>query len=114
MTAWWLGVGRFALPETESSAPDLAGIEMAGYHTQDIPKGKVGLSSKIMEELLELQDAESQSCRIMQLLELSDIYGALEAYLDKHFPGFNLDDLRAMSNITKRAFQSGHRRNRED
>jgi len=45
----------------------------------------------------------------MILVELSDILGAIEAYLDKHHPGMKLDDLKKMSDITKRAFINGRR-----
>lgn len=44
-----------------------------------------------------------------QLGELSDLVGAVEAYLAKHHPGTTLDDLKKMSDVTHRAFQSGRR-----
>lgn len=82
---------------------------MAGYHLKAITKGQLGLSSKIREELEELEDAEAQNCKIMALLELSDLIGAIEAYLQKQYPNLNLEDLIKMSKITQRAFQSGER-----
>lgn len=82
---------------------------MAGYHLRKIKKGKLGESSKLMEEVLELMDAEKQDCKIMSLLELSDLIGAIELYLTQHFPDFTLEDLKTMSDITKRAFESGAR-----
>lgn len=82
---------------------------MAGYHLNEIEKGVLGESSKLMEEVLELIDAEKQGCKVMALVELSDLLGAIESYLEKHHPDFSLDDLKKMSDITKRAFRSGAR-----
>lgn len=83
--------------------------EKPGYHISHIPKGEVGESSKILEEVLELQDAEAQECKIMALVELSDLMGAIALYLDKHHPTTTMDDLLVMSHITRRAFANGHR-----
>jgi len=80
-----------------------------GYHLTDIEKGKLGESSKILEEVMELIDAEQQAVKIMALVELSDLVGAIEAYLENHHPGTTLDDLKKMSQVTKRAFQVGER-----
>ena len=52
-------------------------------------------------------DAKKQKCKIMQELELADIYGALEALAVSH--GLKMKDLKKMSHITKRAFKSGCR-----
>lgn len=84
-------------------------IEKPGYHLSAIPKGKLGESSKILEEVLELQDAEKQQSSIMALVELADLVGAINLYLDKHYPTTKLDDLITMSRITRRAFENGHR-----
>lgn len=66
--------------------------------------------SKIEEELQEAIDAAEQGNSIMVLLELSDMVGAIEAYVAREFGGkFNLDSLRKMASATKRAFDSGHR-----
>ena len=81
-----------------------------GYHVTDIPRGEIGHSSKILEEVLELMDAERQGCRVMALVELADLIGAVEAYLKHHAAGMTLDDLRAMSAITRRAFENGFRK----
>lgn len=78
-----------------------------GYHVTDIKKGKLGEVSKILEETFELSDAEFQGSTIMQLVECSDIYGALEEYVKKL--GHTMDDLKKFSDITKRAFKNGHR-----
>ncbi len=69
----------------------------------------MGESSKILEEVLELQDAESQECKVMALVELSDLIGAIALYLEKHHPETSLEDLVVMSQITRRAFKNGHR-----
>ncbi len=81
-----------------------------GYHLSKIPKGVLGQSSKILEEIMELRDAEIQYCKIMQLMELSDIAGAIKAYLRTNFPDISFNDLLVMSDITERAFKSGERK----
>ncbi len=80
-----------------------------GYHLTEIPKGQVGESSKILEEVLELQDAEQQDAKIMQLVELSDIIGSIALYMEKHHPSTTIDDLIIMARITRRAFENGRR-----
>jgi hypothetical protein len=80
-----------------------------GYHITPITKGKLGEISKIKEEVDELMDAELQGCRVMVLLELSDILGAIDLYLENNKYGITLEDLHTMSRITKRAFTNGHR-----
>lgn len=82
---------------------------MAGYHKRDIPRGEIGDVSKILEEVLELQDAIEQDVRIMQLCELSDIIQAIRLNLRKHHPGTTLDDLIKMADVTERAFADGTR-----
>ncbi|MBC7982038.1 hypothetical protein H7X65_03095 [Candidatus Parcubacteria bacterium] len=81
-----------------------------GYHIDVIKKGEVGKSSKILEEVMELIDAEKQECKIMILVELSDTIGAIEYYLQKNNFGVGIADLKKMSDITKRAFINGHRK----
>lgn len=81
---------------------------IVGYHLNEIPKGQLGESSKIMEELLELQDAEAQDNKILALVELADIYGAINLYLQKHFM-LSMEDLKKMSDATARAFKDGSR-----
>lgn len=82
---------------------------MAGYHLRDIKKGQIGELSKIEEEIEELKDALEQDCKIMALVELSDLYGAIELYAEKHF-SMTIEDLKSMSRITRRAFESGARK----
>lgn len=74
-----------------------------------IAKGQVGELSKIQEELFELKDAIAQGSKIMAIVELSDLYGAIELYIEKHFPDFSMEDLKTMSNITRRVFENGDR-----
>ena len=84
-------------------------LENPGYHLTFIPKGEIGESSKLLEEVLELQDAEQQEAKIMALVELSDLIGAIALYLEKHHPSTDIDDLIVMSRITRRAFENGRR-----
>lgn len=81
-----------------------------GYHLTDIKRGELGLSSKIVEELNEFLDSEKQGVKIMALLELSDMIGAIEAWLKINFhDSVTIMDLWQMSNVTQRAFKNGHR-----
>ena len=80
-----------------------------GYHLVPIHRGEPGEVSKLREEVAELADAEAQGSRIMALVELSDLYGAMELYLARHHPGTSMEDLRVFSSITQRAFRNGHR-----
>jgi hypothetical protein len=84
-------------------------VKNPGYHLRDIPKGTIGESSKILEEVLELQDAEEQNATMMALVELSDVVGAIELYLANRHPSITFEDLVLMSRITQRAFQNGRR-----
>jgi hypothetical protein len=78
-----------------------------GYHLTEIPKGTLGELSKIEEEFLELKDAYQQDCKIMMMVELSDMYGAIEEFCITQ--GITMDDIKKFSNITKRAFKNGRR-----
>lgn len=81
---------------------------MAGYHKSNIMKGSFGEVTKITEEYLEFIDAVEQESKVMQLVELSDLLGAIEEYLKKY--NLTMDDLAVFSDITKRAFKSGERK----
>jgi NTP pyrophosphatase (non-canonical NTP hydrolase) len=83
-------------------------IDKPGYHLVEIKKGKLGEISKIQEEVDELVDAENQNSKIMIGVELSDLYGAIQAYASKH--GYTMDDLKNMSEITQRVFVNGRRK----
>lgn len=81
-----------------------------GYHTRKIQKAKYGTFDKIREEFEEAQDAYSQSNRIMTLSELSDLYGAIRAYLKTAYgDSVIMFDLEVMADATDRAFESGRR-----
>lgn len=83
---------------------------MAGYHLKDIVKGELGEVSKIEEELSELKDAIDQNSKVMTLVELSDLYGAIKYFLINYFPDHTMKDLAIFSEITERAFKSGSRK----
>lgn len=57
---------------------------MAGYHLYEIPKGKLGEYSKVIEEFMEFSDAIEQDCSVMAILELSDLLGSLKYYFYEH------------------------------
>lgn len=81
-----------------------------GYHTKEIVKGINGELSKIYEEVDELKDAVNQNATLMILLELSDIIGAIELYIENHHPSITLNDLIKMKDLTKSAFMTGERK----
>lgn len=83
-----------------------------GYHKRNIPRGKFGDFSKIEEEFWEAKDANERSIFIMELTELSDMYGAMEAYLKKHY-NMSMEDLAKMAKATSDAFEDGTRTPRE-
>lgn len=82
---------------------------MPGYHKRDIEKGTLGEISKIKEEFEEFLDANEQGSRIMELIELSDLVGAITFYVQNKY-GMSITDLVCFSNITKRAFEDGTRK----
>lgn len=81
---------------------------MAGYHTREIKRGVLGQSSKIREELEELEDAEEQENTILAHCELADLYGALRACAMSY--DLTMEDLEKMANATERAFSDGSRK----
>jgi hypothetical protein len=84
-----------------------------GYHKAKIPRGELGEFSKIKEEVLELEDALDQDNKIMALVELSDLYGAIKLYLKKHHKGVKIKDLKTMNDATARSFMMGHRKSKK-
>lgn len=78
-----------------------------GYHLKEINKGQLGNVSKLKEEIEEFEDALVQDCKLMAMVELSDIYGALEALAETY--NLTMQDLAIFSDITKRAFINGVR-----
>jgi len=84
-------------------------LDKPGYHLVAIPRGELGELSKVQEELDELRDAMAQGSRIMAAVELSDMMGAIQAFMDRHLPGTTIQDVLTFSAITKRAFENGRR-----
>ncbi len=78
-----------------------------GYHLKPIEKGVYGEFSKIREEIEELLDAHEQNNRVLEIVELTDLLGAIEAYVQKN--NLTLRDLTAMMELTKKAFKDGDR-----
>jgi hypothetical protein len=81
------------------------------YHQRKIQKGQYGTISKLKEEIEEYEDAVEQNCVIMAQLELSDIFGALQALAEKY--DLTMSDLKVMSDITKSSFRDGTRITKE-
>jgi hypothetical protein len=94
---------------SESQLPAGTPLENPGYHLVAIPRGVLGELSKIREELDELEDAMAQGSLIMASVELSDMVGAIQAFMARHLPGTKIEDLLTFSAITKRAFENGRR-----
>ena len=82
--------------------------QAGGYHLKPITRGVLGELSKISEELEEAYDAEAQGVKIMLLVELSDMIGAIKAVAEKN--GSSLEDLIKMQQVTERAFKTGARK----
>jgi hypothetical protein len=81
-----------------------------GYHKKEIKKGEFGKFSKIKEEFLEFEDAYEQDDMVMQLCEMSDILGAMKAYLNEKYGGhIKFKHLIRLAKGTHRAFLSGER-----
>lgn len=83
---------------------------MAGYHLDEIKKSRYGSLGKIQEEVEEILDAHRQGSHVMILVELSDLYGAIEGFLEENYPSMKMSDLKKFSDITKRAFEGGYRK----
>jgi hypothetical protein len=80
-----------------------------GYHNREIEKGVFGEVSKIREEFEEFMDAHTQGVTLMELQELSDMFLAVDGYLQKHHPTISLTDLIKMADVTRRVFENGRR-----
>jgi hypothetical protein len=81
-----------------------------GYHKRKIEKGTYGKFSKIKEEFQELEDAVEQDIKILKLVELSDLIGAIEGYAESM--GLSLDELKKFNKLTKSAFKDGTRKSK--
>ena len=93
---------------TISKDGKVEGGELYGYHKTQIKKGELGKASKIREEYEEFMDAKDQDNPVMELVELSDLLGAIEAYTKRRY-NLRLEDLMVMTRATQRAFRNGHR-----
>ncbi|TLX17297.1 hypothetical protein FFR93_04615 [Rhizobium sp. MHM7A] len=71
-------------------------VEQPGYHLREIPKGVFGEASKILEEAAEFGEALEQGSKLMALIELSDMRGAIDGYIQNHHPGFTLSDMERL------------------
>ena len=58
------------------------------YHLRSIEKGTIGELSKVYEEIEEVKDSDEQGVDLMVLVELSDVIGAIESYLEKQLSLF--------------------------
>jgi phosphoribosyl-ATP pyrophosphohydrolase len=66
-----------------------------------------GKFSKIKEEFEELQDAVDQGNKILTMVEIADLYGAIEGYVIAQ--GIEMKDVVEFSNATKAMFWEGIR-----
>jgi hypothetical protein len=81
-----------------------------GYHSRKIDKGVLGEFSKIREEFEELQDAVEGDVRVLVLCELSDLVGAINAFIEEEFKGtISFADIIDFAYRTKQAFEEGER-----
>lgn len=80
-----------------------------GYHKRDIPKGVYGSFSKVAEEWEELLDAQDQDAKVLELVEITDLYGALAGYVEAKF-GMTMEDIRLMAEMTRSSFKEGKRK----
>lgn len=78
------------------------------YHKREITRGVLGEVSKIKEEFEELMDAYEQDSPVLEICELCDMIGAIEAYA-KNF-NLTLSDLIKMKEATTEAFKTGKRK----
>jgi phosphoribosyl-ATP pyrophosphohydrolase len=100
--------GLYYVYGTGLALPRATMVHTPGYHTVPIIKGTLGKLSKILEEVDELVDAESQDNKLLVVNELSDLVGAINHYAETK--GVTLDDLIKMNSVTERAFKSGRRK----
>ena len=83
-----------------------------GYHKSKIKKGVLGEFSKVSEEYHELLDAIEQEVDVLQLVECSDLIGAIEAYTLNKW-NVSLEQLIRMKQLTQKAFEDGTRTNQK-
>lgn len=108
-------IGQFYPPHYDNKTtlpfkmPGLTAPVKSAYHTRVIPRGEFGEVSKIHEELAEVEDAIEQNNPLLILCELADLLGAIEGYSKKHY-SMSLAELYKMTELTRRAFESGQRK----
>jgi hypothetical protein len=68
-------------------------VKKMSFHEREIPRGKYGEVSKILEEVYEALDSDERNHRLMLLIELSDIVGAVEGVLLHKKFGHSVEDL---------------------
>jgi hypothetical protein len=78
------------------------------YHTRKIKKGVIGEFSKIKEEFEELEDANIQGDKVLEVCELTDLLGAIELY-SKNKYNLTINDLKVFSDKTQESFLDGTR-----
>jgi phenylalanyl-tRNA synthetase alpha subunit len=103
--ASWIYATACAEPRLSSTIRE---SKLPGYHDALIPKNSIGTFEKILEEFEELKDAKMSKNKIMELVEISDLIGAIELYVKKEY-NISMDDLNVMNKITQRAFLNGRR-----
>ena len=101
----WIYATGCAEPRLSST---VRGSKLPGYHNALIPKNNVGTFEKILEEFEELKDAKMSKNKIMELVEISDLIGAIELYVKKEY-NISMNDLDIMNKTTQRAFLNGRR-----
>lgn len=91
---------KLTIHYSESNTYDVFNLNKEySFHNRKIKKGIYGEFSKIEEELDEAKEALEQGNKLMFLIELSDIIGAIEGVIEHH--GLDLNDLIKFSNKVK-------------
>ncbi len=91
---------KLTIHYSESNTYDVFNLNKEySFHNRKIKKGIYGEFSKIEEELDEAKEALEQGNKLMFLIELSDIIGAIEGVTEHH--GLDLNDLIKFSNKVK-------------
>ncbi len=76
------------------------------FHKKHINKGVIGEFSKVREEFEELEDAFEQKDMILMMVELADLYGAIEEFAGEKF-GITMSDIKSFSDKTKSMYVDG-------
>lgn len=75
------------------------------WHKREITRGVYGEFSKVLEEVEEAEDALEQNNKLMYLIELSDIVGAIEGIVENY--GLTLEELITFSDKVKESKRNG-------